>query len=167
MKLLGILLLTLGFTQCKSHKFEQDPPFTIHSATYTHVTGGMPGNSSLNLMIEFTSEKEINFESVYFQERTIQPVIENKGGKQYLAARYSTSSEKSKYDLVLHEDSKKEYGNSPKKTAKKCSFDLKENEAIISYQINGKSHFYKLENINKEASVFMPSTKPQSNQEHL
>lgn len=166
MKLFGALLLALSFTQCKSQKFEQNPPFTILSATYTHVTGGMPGNSSLNLMIEFSSDETIDFEKVYFQERTIQPVIEQKAGKQYLAARYNTSTVQSKHDLVLHENPSKEYGNLPK-SEEKCSFELKENEAIINYKLHGKSHFYKLENIQKGKSVFMPSAKPQSNQERL
>ncbi|WP_299105662.1 hypothetical protein [uncultured Tenacibaculum sp.] len=165
MKLFGILLLTISFTQCKSHKFEQTPPFSVKSATYTHVTGGTPGNNTLDLMIEFTTEKDVQFEAVSFQERTIQPVIEQKGGKQYLAARFDTSTpnSKKKYDLELHSDSKKEYGNKPKEEA----INLKENEAIIVYKVNGKSHFYKLENIEKKESVRMPSAKPQSNQKHL
>ncbi|CAL2102284.1 conserved protein of unknown function [Tenacibaculum sp. 190130A14a] len=164
MKLLGILLLTLSFTNCKSHKFEQNPPFIVHSATYVHVTGGVPGSQSLNLMIEFTSEKAIEFETVYFQGRSIKPVVEQKVNKQYLAARYNTSPEKGKHDLVLHSDSKKEYGNKPTSKEEEPTFNLKENEAIISYKINGKSHFYKLKNIAKEESVFMPSANPRSNQ---
>lgn len=160
MKLFGILLLAISFTQCKSQKFEQNPPFTVHSATYTHISGGMPGNSSLDLMIEFTSDKSIEFEEVYFQEKTIKPVVEQKGDKQYLAARYKTSTEKS--DLVLHQNTQEEYGNQPA-SEKKYAFELKENEAVISYKVNGKSHFYKLEDITKGESVFMPSVKPQNN----
>lgn len=190
MKLFGILLLTISFTQCKSHKFEQTPPFSVKSATYTHITGGTPGNTTLDLMIEFTTEKDVQFEAVYFQERTIQPVVEQKGGKQYLAARFDTSTPKTKgnynltlhsdpkkeygnnpnpkkkYDLELHSDSKKEYGNKPNEK-KEETINLKENEAIIVYKINGKSNFYKLEDIEKKESVHMPSTKPQSNQKHL
>lgn len=162
MKLFGILILAITFTQCKSHKFEQNPPFTVKNAIYTHITGGTPGNNSLDLMIEFTANDGVKFEEVYFQEKLTKAVIEQKGDKQFLAARYNTSTQKEMHDINLVNNS-----DDAPKSEKKCSFKLNENEAVITYLLNGKSHFYKLKNITKAKSVFMPSAKPQSTQKHL
>ncbi|WP_237277634.1 hypothetical protein [Tenacibaculum ovolyticum] len=161
MKLFGILIFALSFTQCASIKLEATPPFTIKSASYSHITGGLPGNSSLNLMIEFSANKSIDFKNVYFQNRIVTAVIEEKQSKNYIAARYKTSTNNNKADLVLNADSKKEYGNTAKKQ-EKFPFELKENEAIVSYKIDTKTLYYKIEGIKKERKIFMPSSKPQN-----
>lgn len=156
MKLFGILIFALTFTQCASMKMDNNPPFTVKSATYTHITGGLPGNNSLNLMIEFSSENTINFENVFFQNRTTKAVIEKKQDKQYIAARYNTSPKKDRKDLVLHANSKEEFGNTTnEKVKEEFPFKLKENEAIVSYKIGTKTHYFKIENIKKEKKVSM------------
>lgn len=156
MKLFGILIFAITFTQCASIKMDTNPPFTVKSATYTHVTGGLPGNNSLNLMIEFTSTNTINFENVFFQNRITSAVIEKKQNKQYIAARYNTSSGEDRKDLVLHANSKEEYGNTASsKTKKEFPFDVKENEAVVSYKIGEKTHYFKIQNIKKGEKVSM------------
>ncbi|CAM1349889.1 hypothetical protein [Tenacibaculum insulae] len=161
MKLFGILILALGITQCASTKLNTNPPFTIKKASYKHITGGLPGNSTLNLMIEFTATKTVDFEQVYFKNRVITPVIEQKQGKNYIAARYKTSTGRDRKDLSLNADPKKEFGNTTKSNVK-IPFELKENEALITYKVNGKTQYYKIENIKKEKRVFMPSVKPRN-----
>ncbi|WP_420552051.1 hypothetical protein [Tenacibaculum aiptasiae] len=163
MKLFGILILAFTFTQCASMKMDSNPPFSVKSATYTHITGGLPGNNTLNLIIEFTSEDSVNFEKVFFQNRSTKAVIEKKQNKQYIAARYNTSSDQDRKDLVLHANPKEEHGNTANtKSEKDFPFKLKENEAIITYKIGNKTHYYKIENIKKGEKVFMPSVKPQN-----
>lgn len=164
MKLFGILLLALSFGQCASVKMDKNPPFKVEAATYNHVTGGMPGNSTLNLMIEFTSPEVVDFKNVYFQNRITKAIIEQKGDKQYIAARYKTSSGEDRKDIVLHSDPQKEYGNAP---VENFPFELKENEAMVSYAKGEKIYYFKIENIVKGKSVFMPSAKPQQDQERL
>ena len=161
MKLFGILILALSFTQCASMKLESNPPFTVNTASYAHITGGLPGNNTLNLMIEFTASKTIDFKKVYFQDRVVSAVIEQKQDKNYIAARYKTSTGEDKKDLVLNADPEKEYGNTAK-NKEEIPFKLKENEAVVSYKVGDKIHYYKIENIKKEKRVFMPSAKPQN-----
>lgn len=161
MKLFGILILALSFTQCASTKLETNPPFIIKSAAYSHITGGLPGNNTLNLMIEFTENQSVDFQKVYFQNRIVTPVIEQKQGKKYIAARYKTSINKNRKDLVLNANPKKEYGNTPK-TKEEFPFELKENEAVVAYKVDEKIHYYKIESIKKNKRVFMPTVKPQN-----
>ena len=163
MKLFGILMLVITFTQCASMKMDTTPPFSIKSAVYTNVTGGLPGNNSLDLMIEFTSEDAIKFEEVFFQNKSTKAIIETKQNKQYIAARFNTSSGQAKNDLVLHANPKEEHGNTVNsKNKKDFPFELKENEAIITYKVGTKIHYYKIENIKKGEKVFMPIARPQN-----
>ncbi len=155
MKLFGILLLALSFGQCASVKMDQNPPFKVESSSYTHITGGLPGNNSLNLMIEFTASETIDFKKVYFQNRITQAVVEQKEGKQYIAARYKTSSGQDRKDLVLHADPKEEFGNTPNSPTEKFPFELKDDEAIISYTIGKEIRYVKIENIKERKKVFM------------
>ncbi|GFD91462.1 hypothetical protein KUL156_40650 [Alteromonas sp. KUL156] len=152
MKLIGILILALSFTKCASVKMENNHPFKIESASYSHVTGGVKGSyNSTNLIINFTAEKPVDFQKVYFQNRITKAVVEQHNDKQYIAARYKTSSNELN-DLILHADPKKEFGNTP---AEEFPFELKENEAMVSYIIEGKTHYVKIENIIKKDKVFM------------
>lgn len=159
MKLFGILILALSLTQCASTKLDTNPPFVIKKASYKHITGGLPDNSTLNLMIEFTSTKTVDFKQVYFQNRVITPVIEQKQGKNYIAARYKTSTERDRKDLNLNADPKKEFGNTTKNNVK-IPFELNEYDALITYKLGDKTRYYKIENVKKEKRVFMPSAKP-------
>ncbi len=159
MKLFGILILALSFSQCASMKMDTQPPFKVENASYSHITGGQPGNSVLNLMIEISTPETVDFKNVYFQNRITPAVIEEKVGKQYIAARYKTSSDQERKDLVLNSDAKAEFGNTAKE---KFPFELKENEAVVTYKIGEKIHYYKIENVKKEKSVFMPSARPQN-----
>ncbi|WP_299119499.1 hypothetical protein [uncultured Tenacibaculum sp.] len=163
MKLFGILILAFTFTQCASMKMDSNPPFSVKSATYTHITGGLPGNNSLDLIIEFTSEDSVDFEKVFFQNRVTKAVIEKKQDKQHIAARYNTSTDQDRKDLTLHADPKEEHGNTASaKSENDFPFELKENEAIVTYKVGTKIHYYKIENIKKGEKVFMPSVKPQN-----
>ncbi|GFD76922.1 hypothetical protein KUL113_63420 [Tenacibaculum sp. KUL113] len=152
MKLIGILILALSFTKCASVKMENNHPFKIESASYSHVTGGVKGSyNSTNLIINFTAEKPVDFQKVYFQNRITKAIVEQHNDKQYIAARYKTLSNELN-DLILHADPKKEFGNTPKE---EFPFELKENEAMVSYIIEGKTHYFKIENIIKKDKVFM------------
>ena len=152
MKLIGFLILAFSLTQCASVKKEDIPPFKVESATYSHVTGGVKGSyNSTNLIINFTAKEAVDFQKVYFQNRITNAVVEQKGDKQYIAARYKTSSNDRK-DIILHADPKQEFGNTP---TEKFPFELKENEAMISYAIGEKVHYVKVENIIKKDKIFM------------
>jgi len=148
MKLLGILLITFGFTQCGSLKLEKNPPFEIVSAKSQNWIGGMPGSNGMMVTISYKSESDIAFDSIYFSKKISKlQRYKNNGNKSLLATVY-TSVSLGKSDLIMHSDTKKELKNELPKT-KKFPFELKENEAIISYLENGIVKFYKIENIRK------------------
>lgn len=155
MKLFSLLVLTISFTQCASMQFEKTPPFTIKGASYVNITGGMPGNNSTDVKIAFSSPKKVVFEKLYFMNKIIDVTIETKENSKYIIGRHYYSSGNTKYDLQLHDDPKKEYGNTTPKAEKKFPFELKENEAVLSYKEAGKTKYFKIENIKKGKDVIM------------
>ena len=135
MKLLGMIIAALTFLQCGSTKLDKKPPFKTLAATYNYWVGGVQGASGIKFRIRFASEEEVEFKNIYFQKRKGSLKVFKKEDKTYLVANISTS-ELDKKDLVMHSNVKKEAKNTLPEI--KLPFELKENEAAISYLVNGK-----------------------------
>mgnify|MGYP000619178694 FL=1 len=154
MKILSILTIILGFSQCGSMKFQENPPFKITSATYENWTGGQPGVKGTNVKIEYTANKIVEFDSIYFSNKVAKLQTKEASKNKMIFGYFNTSSLKN--DMVLHSDSTKEMKNTIPKI-KKIPFELKENEAVISYKINKKTKYYKITSLTKAKSSFFPS----------
>ncbi|WP_298779660.1 hypothetical protein [uncultured Polaribacter sp.] len=159
MKFLSILTMLFGFSQCGSTKLVENPPFNVESAVYTNWVGGQPGSSGMNVVIRYTSDKEIEFDSLYYSKRISK--LEVKPGKdsKVIVGHFNTSVKKN--DLILDVDSKKELHNKIPEI-NKLPFELKENEAVISYKIDNKVKYFKIENLKKGKPVFFPSARPRN-----
>ncbi len=148
-----ILLLPIIISGCATHQFDKEPPKTLHTAYYQPwVSGVRGGGSGLNIVLGFHN-KEIIPDSAYFRNQVSSFKVE---GTLYVA-RFSTSANQ-QTDLVLHKDHKKEYGNTfPPKN--KPSDQLRADDALISYQIEGKSRYFMIRNIEKKSSIPIPKTR--------
>ncbi|MBE7629274.1 hypothetical protein [Tenacibaculum piscium] len=146
MKLVGILFLILFLTQCASVTSNDTLPFSIKKASYSLVNDSLY-NSNLNLIIEFTSDKTVDFEKVYFKHKIMNPIIEHTMGKKYISAHSKTAINKAIKNLVLDVNPEKEYGNKILINKEKFPYQLKDNQAIIEYKIKNKNYIYKIENI--------------------
>jgi hypothetical protein len=154
MKIITLVFITFGFMTCKSLQFDKNPPFKITQASYKSWVGGLPGVHGVNVFISYTSKSEIAFDSIYFRNKAGKLEINTQKGTKYIVGHFNTSSVNSRKDLIFRKDSKKEVGNAPPE--KRIPFELKENEAVISYQEAGTTKYYKVSNLKKEASVFYP-----------
>lgn len=144
MKTLSILLFILSFTQCATTQFEKNTPFIIKSANYKHWSGGQPAISGINVQIQLKEKSNINFDSLYFRNKVTKVTcIEG----SLIIANFKTSKNKVN-DVILHADPKKEIHNKIP-ASNKLPFKLKESEAILSYQLNGKTKYYKIASIKK------------------
>ena len=155
MKTINIIytcFLAISFSQCVSQKFENNPPFTIESAIYKNITGGRAGNNSLDIHLTFSSKKKIEFDKLYFQNRIIKAVIETKSGVKYIMGRYNTSPKNSRF---LFDNETLENKGIKDEKQKKFPFELKENEAILSYKEHGTVKFYKISSLKKDSHVMM------------
>ena len=78
--------------------------------------------------------------------------MHSKEDKTFLIGHFNNSN-REKYDIIIDADRKKEINNKPPETVK-IPFELKENEAVISYKEDGKTKYFKIENIKQVISEF-------------
>lgn len=143
MKIVSVLALIFSFSQCRSTKFDKAPPFTLDKATYTNWVGGQPGVRGIKVEILLSEKSDLSFNSLYFNKRKTKLEKTEMNGKTFLVGHFNTSKSINK-DIILDIDPKKELKNqAPQKI--KFPFELETNEAVISYSIDNKLHYYKLE----------------------
>lgn len=111
------------------------------------------GGSGTDFYIEFEAplSNEIQLVKIYFQsqEAGFEPISKNVF-VAHLPLKYSNT------DLILHKDSRKEYGNQAP-IITKPKFDLKPTEALLEYKSNGKSCFFKIKNPKEKPIIVSPS----------
>ena len=155
MKILGVLVFIVGFTQCKSTKFDSNPPFTVEKSSYNNWVGGQPGVSGTRVEVYLTSKVDIAFDALYFKNRKTNVEFREKDGRTFLTAHYNTSK---RNDMILESDGKKEAVN---KLPENFPFKLKENEAVISFKEGDKTKYVKIENIKETKPDHYPQIKNQ------
>lgn len=139
---------------CKSAKLDKKPPFKITGATYNNWVGGQPGASGIRVIIAYDTNEDVTFDKIYFHKKEGKIDAYKKEGKVYLVGHINTSKPRGN-DLVLEEDPKKEVNNKlPEETT--FPYELKDDEAIISYTHKGKVKFYKVKNIKQTKTDFYP-----------
>ncbi|WP_331363256.1 hypothetical protein [Polaribacter sp.] len=158
MKILSVIAILFGFTQCGTSKLVKTPPFKIASATYNNWVGGLPGVSGTRVEIRLSEKENIDFESLFFKNKSTKIEVREENGKTFLTAHFNTSKSRGGRDLILDSDSRKEIKNEVPKNDD-FPFELKENEAVLSYKVAGKIKFYKIENIEATKSDFYPKAK--------
>lgn len=158
MKLLSIFVIILSFTQCASNKLVQKPPFKVQKASYHSWVGGQPGIRGIVLKIQLENIGSSTFDSLYFRERITKVKVSESEEMTQVIGHFSTSNIV-KRDLILDSNPTKELNNTLP-VIKKFPFQLSENEAIISYKKGNKTHYFKIENIQKEQpKIFTPAHK--------
>ena len=129
---------------CKSIEFQESPPFQINYARYNQWTGGQPGVSGINVLIQYQSKQQVAFDSIFFQSKKGHIEYHTENGKNYLIGRISTSLP---ITVNLREDPKK-------KTEEKPLFQLEDHEAVLMYTYQNKTYYYKLSNLEKTDTLF-------------
>lgn len=152
MKILLALLIIVSFSQCASVTFEQNPPFQVTDATYQNWFRGQSGVHGVNVKIFYTANKTIEFDSIYFEKRGVRLQIKNSKTTKLVVGYFVPNKIN---DIILDANSVKESQNSGP-TTKKTPFQLKDNEAVISYKIRGKIKYFKILFVKKEKTLFFP-----------
>lgn len=147
---LFILTIIISFSQCGSLKFDEHPPFEIKSAVYENWFGGQPGVSGINVKIHFSSNRTIEFDSIYFSNKVAKLEAKDANKNTVVFGYFNTSTRQN--NLVLDANPIKELKN-PVPEIKKFPFKLKKNQAVISYKINGKIKYYKIKSLVKSKSI--------------
>ena len=158
MKKISLLILMISafaLSSCSQQKgvVQKNVPFTITEKTYQMWVGGKEGANGTFLRIKGDVKPSgIQFMSVFFHNR------EQKVNATFNDATFTIESNffNKKDDMNMTGDPVGEYGNKvPTDKDKDFPFDLKDNEAVLYYHVNGKEYYYKVTDIKKlENKIF-------------
>jgi hypothetical protein len=151
-KIIGIGLITLlsitFFGCCASKvKAQNEHPFEVLEATYSNSVGEQPDMIVTTLKIT-TNNKEIQLDSVYFRNHKAPLKRVESDENSVFIGSFTTST--TPHDYILHSDPKQEFGNKPPVIVSKLSFELKDNEAVVSYFYKDKINYYKILEVKQE-----------------
>lgn len=135
MRLINCLVLTMFLSQCASVTVKKNIPFTVKNAIYNSTTK--------ELLVEFSSKKNIDFQELFYNHQKTKAVVTKNKVSSYISGTFQKVLLQ---DLNLHSNAKKEFGNKPT-TTEKIPFELKENEAIITYKVNNEVKHYRIKKV--------------------
>lgn len=157
------LFILMTTYSCNNTKpiLEEDPPFLISEATFQKWFGGTQnagGGIQLTLIFSKISEG-VDVEKVYFRGKSENLKQDHQNSKSFVA----TFVDKPKQDIILDRNSIKEMDNPKPSITVKSPFDLEANQAVIQYQVQSKTFYYKMNNVTEKEAVSYPSSKPDDN----
>ncbi|SNR52939.1 hypothetical protein [Lutibacter flavus] len=146
---LALGIFPLAFSCYGSNKINGEkelqtkPPFKIIEATYHSWVGGQPDVKGIkvNLVIDNT---QIALDTIFFRNMKVKLKKDKSSSKNLYVGTFILEKKK---EFRLDIDPKKEYGNEAPDVSVKIPFQLKKNEAVVSYSYKNKRVFYKVENI--------------------
>ena len=152
--ILPIIAILMSFTQCDRKSFDKKPPVKFTKSYFQDWVGGKPGSSgTLVTLITNSTNNAIVFDSIYFNKRVVKLASQVSGDELILTGNFIKRNPKDR-DLILSGNPKEEFGNKPPIKEAKITFELNDNEAIISYFKNNKKRYFKLSDIRKEKVLY-------------
>ena len=143
----------MSFIQCSSAQLDKKVPVTITESFYQDWVGGRPGSKGTLVSIKLNNpDVKMIFDSIYFNNKAVK--LQSNFIKNELTLKGNFMVITKPNDMIMHADPKKEFGNTPPNLAAKVPFKLEKNEAVISYLINDKKRYFKVENIKKLKTLF-------------
>ena len=108
-----------------------------------------------NVNITFESLNEgVEIKNIYFRDQ-IAKALSHSSNKQFIGAFKNKLND----DVIMDSDTLKEANNTP---PIKLPFQLAYNDVVISYMINGKLAYYKIEDIEEKPMLSYPQGNPNS-----
>lgn len=144
-----ITILSFTFFGCGASKAkaQNEHSFKVLEATYANafVEQTELVVTTLKIMI---NNPEIKLDSVYFRNHKAPLKRVESDENSIFSGSFTTS--KIPHDYILDSDPKQEFGNKPPVMVSKLTFELKENEAVVSYFYKDKINYYKILEVKEE-----------------
>lgn len=150
--LLPVFVIFMSFSQCDKSKLEKDAPAKVSKAIFQDWSGGKGSRGTLVTITLDKPTDAIVFDSIYFQGNVEKLSAETTKKHILLKGNFITSTFP-KRDLILSSDPKEEFGNTPPPVKAKITFELENNEAIISFKKGDKTKYFLVKNIKKEKTI--------------
>jgi hypothetical protein len=149
------ILMTLAFISCSSQKEVKNLPFPTDEVYFQKWIGGQRlTGSGTEFYIRFKEPFSANFtiKKLYFHSRELEVIKRN---DSVFTASYS---QRPKVDEELNETD----GQIETPKVVKSKFELKYNEAILEFEQDNKTQFFKITNIKEKELLAYPSAKPRN-----
>jgi len=118
-------------------------PFKFTKKTYQEYVVPFEGKKGITLHFQGEmTHPNVYFESVFFRDKEIKLSPLFSGNNFEFTADYSIAYEE-KDDRQMINTARGEYGNKPPVKSEN-PFDLKDDEAVILYNVKGKQSYYKI-----------------------
>lgn len=141
----SIVLMCCGSSKAPNESsLQNNPPFKVVEATYSKQLDEQTGINNILIRISINNPK-ILLDTVYFRNNsTILKLDKSNSNLTYIGSIVLPGKNK---NFILNLDSKKEYGNQVPDISRKIPFELKENEAIVSYLLHNKRTYFKISHV--------------------
>ncbi|PVW15104.1 hypothetical protein DDV96_06765 [Marixanthomonas spongiae] len=146
-----------GSSQTNSYKLTQNAPFSIDDVFYQDwVAGVKEGGSGTNVHITFKNmEEDVVIDSIFFRNKSEKAKNSPQAKKHYIGY----FKNKTNRDIVMDSDPRKEAQNTPPEP---FPFNLADNEAVVSYEQNGSTEYFKITDIRKKEMLAYPQSNTTS-----
>ena len=152
--------MTLSVSNCGASKtgtltFDENPPFKVGDIYAQEWIAGTPeGGSGTNVYINLSGiEEGVVFNEVFYGKRSTELVSSPNVRVQYIGYFKNKLSR----NIIMDADLIKEAVNEAPVVS---PFDLKPNEAVISYTTQGQLQYYKTTEVTVKEPLAYPSTNP-------
>ncbi|WP_299527725.1 hypothetical protein [uncultured Lutibacter sp.] len=144
--ILSAAIILLSFSFCSSTKdlTKVNHPFKVTKATYNTWVGGQPGVKGIKIVVTI-DHQDIELDTVFFRSKKVPLKRDISTEFPIFVGVYSLPN--TKKDYILHEDPVNEYGNTPINKSLNIPFSLKKDEAIVSYLLDNKTYYYKIDEV--------------------
>lgn len=134
---------------------EQYPPFTVAAGSYQPWVAGTPeGGSGMTVFIDFrTIQEGVIFKELYFRGKKTTIVASPAVRVQYVGY----FKNEPKRDILMDSNPILEAANTP---PNKIPFQLNDDDAVLSYEFNGKTNYFKIENLEGKEPLAYPAGNP-------
>lgn len=160
LSILGLLVSSIGLSQCQSAKtkLQKTAPFTITKAFYQDWMGGQPGNSGTTVQLHLSTDKSVQPDSLFFQNRVTAIDIKPSDEGNLWVANFRKVARK---PINMTDNPRGEYGN-PVPEMVNFPFELEKDEAVLKYTLDNKAYYYKISGITQKETIFFPAAKPRN-----
>ena len=155
---LGLSFVTLSVSNCgatKTDSFEANPPFEVGSAYVQNWMAGVQGGGSgTNFHVNFSNiEEGVVFENVYFGKRGATLVSSPNVRVQYIGYFKNDINT----NVIMDGETINEAVNTPPLVS---TFDLADDEAVLSYIVDGNLKHYKISGVERKEPIAYPGVNP-------
>ena len=153
-----IIILTL--LSCAGGKesiysFVEEPPFKIQQAQFQKwVAGVQGGGSGVNVQVTILEIQEgVQIKEMYFREQIVK-ARSNFETPDYFTGEFLNQP---RPDVIMDGDAVQEAQNTP---PREFPFQLKDDEAVISYSLKGEVYFVKVSSMEEKPMLAYPGQNP-------